>query len=120
MNVTDEELLQALDRIAATPDGEFLYLYLQRAVCELPLTLEPGALQAHHGRRSLAAELMARMAKGIEASGGRDYTSTGQRTERTVIVRSGAVDASAGKRRTARDYFRNNDPELAESKPAGR
>lgn len=66
--ITDQDMAEALDRIARTPDGEVLYLYLQKALMGVPTSTEACALTANHGRRSFASELMGFMSKGISAS----------------------------------------------------
>jgi hypothetical protein len=113
-HISDEELLQALDRIARTPDGALLYLYFQRAVLELfrDPSANNGALRAHEGRRNFAAELMGRMARGIDESG-RATTSqrTGYTTERPVVFRT--AGNTAGKSRlSVRERIAADDPEL--------
>lgn len=66
--ISDEDTTRALDRIARTPDGTILYRCLQKVLCGVSGTTEGGALQNEHGRRSLARDLMARMAQGIDES----------------------------------------------------
>lgn len=68
--ITDEEMHQAIDRIARSEDGHLLYLYFQKALCATTTT--ESALPRNEGRRSFAAELMAIMAKGIRESGRAD------------------------------------------------
>lgn len=67
--------LDAVDRIARTPDGAALYVFLQRRLMAVPVTFEPGALQWDHGERSFASRLIGLMAKGIYESGGRTGTT---------------------------------------------
>lgn len=112
MSVTDEEMRAAIDRIARTPDGEVLYRYLQSILQELPRSFEAGALQAHVGRRTLAHDLMARMAEGLDASG-RPGTDTP--SERAVALARGkpvAVSRPRGiaRRVPATDPFVDPDP----------
>lgn len=116
-DVTDKELLEALDRIARTSDGEALYLYLMRVVMEIP---QQGALKAHSGRRSLAAELMGKMARGMDESSGRPADTSSDAggpasSRRVVVFRS--ERASPGRRLSPRDWLAANDPELAVSAP---
>lgn len=108
MIVNRDDLLEALDRIARTPDGQALYLYLQWIAQTIPEAPDPsdGALRANFGRRSLALELMARMGKGIEESG------RSSSRDSPVIFRAPAGGA-ANKRLTARERIARSDPELA-------
>jgi hypothetical protein len=77
----DEKIINdAIDRIACTSDGEILYRYLQQVVCETSIPPTDSALREHSGRRRFAADLMGLMAKGIDASGGRNGS------ERPVIL----------------------------------
>lgn len=114
--VTDEDLLKGLDRIARTADGELLYLYLQRAMIGTLADHDPsdGALRTEHGRRRFAGELMARMSKGIEESAGSrsSDTSSGKRAERPVVFRTQPAARVAG-HVSAREHFRSHDPEYA-------
>jgi hypothetical protein len=69
--VAEKLLLEAIDRIARTPDGQLQYVWLQRQLMAvLPMT-DPCALSTHHGERLFAARLIGHMAKGIIESGGR-------------------------------------------------
>lgn len=105
--IDSEELLQALDRIARTSDGQLLYLYFQRVMLELPLEPHPSdsALRDLNGRRSLAGELMGRMAKGMSESG------SGTPAERPVVFAPRGA-ASLGARGSARQRLIASDPEL--------
>lgn len=108
--ISDNELNQALDRIARTPDGELLYRHLQKSLMGSLDDHAPSesALRTEHGRRKFAAELMAKMAKGIDQSGGHTNTS---RTERTVVFRARESGARA-KPGSFREWATDNDPEL--------
>ncbi|MGD1017293.1 MAG: hypothetical protein ABR863_12775 [Roseiarcus sp.] len=66
--VTKEDLDLAIDRIARTPDGVTLYLYLQKILCGVVTDNSERSLQQDHGRRSFARDLMALMADGIALS----------------------------------------------------
>ena len=66
--VSDDDLKLAIDRIARTPDGVTLYLYLQKALCGVVSDGSERSLQSDHGRRSFARDLMALMAEGIALS----------------------------------------------------
>lgn len=107
--ITDEELNQALDRIARTADGELLYRYLQKILMGSLDEHAPSesALRTEHGRRRFAAELMAHMRKGIDESGG--HTDS-KRSERTIIFRARESVARA-KPRSFGEWVRDNDPE---------
>jgi hypothetical protein len=70
--ISDDDFKQAFDDMARTPAGRLVYLHLQRTLCQLCPSDQPGALRRHEGRRTFAGELMAMMAKGIEQSGGSD------------------------------------------------
>ena len=88
--ITDEEMHAAIDRIARTADGELFYRWLQLELQRLPLTADQGALLVSHGRRSLASDLMGRMARGLDESGGR--TESGSSADRPVVIsRAGSV-----------------------------
>jgi hypothetical protein len=107
MNVDDELLDKAIDRIARTSDGAMLYLFLQKALSAVPLDTSGYALPQNHGRRSFASELMAKMAAGIrDAHGGRDPTDS----PITFAVREPVKLAG---RESARSFLSRTDPELA-------
>lgn len=67
-NIDNQQIAEAWDRIARTPDGQIVYRHLQRLRLGLATDLKSGALRAFEGRRSLAADLMAYMAEGISQS----------------------------------------------------
>lgn len=66
--IDHQRFKDAWDRIARTEDGQLIYRHLQRIRMGMAPSLEDGALRHCEGRRSLAADLMAHMAKGIEQS----------------------------------------------------
>jgi hypothetical protein len=68
---TNKFCLEALDRIARTPDGAAFYVFLQRRLMSVHAVDDHGALRQNHGERTFAAELISAMAKGIFESGGR-------------------------------------------------
>jgi hypothetical protein len=68
---TNKFCLEAIDRVARTPDGAALYVFLQRRLMSVPLDISDGALRQDHGERTFAAKLISCMAKGIFESGGR-------------------------------------------------
>lgn len=66
IEVPQDAIKEAIDRIARTPDGLTLYRYLQRECLRvLGDPTQKRALPVLEGRRSFAAELMAYMADGI-------------------------------------------------------
>jgi hypothetical protein len=67
--ITDEQVANALDRIARTDDGWLLYLSLERTMLAVMDTADSGALLAHNGQRILASRIRSLMSKGIEESG---------------------------------------------------
>src|ERR1700691_1560410 len=68
---TNAFCLEAIDRIARTPDGAALYVFLQRRLMSIPAENSKGALRSDLGERTFAAKLISAMAKGIFESGGR-------------------------------------------------
>lgn len=107
MNVEDEHLRGAIDRISRTPDGRMLYLFLQKTLSSFPVTDgSVDALRDHNGRRMFAHDLMAIMAAGIrETHGGRDPTDG-------PITFAGPKPVAVSGRTSARDWLARNDPEL--------
>jgi hypothetical protein len=63
--IESQDIKDAWDRIARTPDGLLIYRHLQRILMG---TAGPddGALPRLEGRRRLAADLMAYMAEGVQ------------------------------------------------------
>jgi hypothetical protein len=84
--ITDDLLKEAIDRIARTPDGRLLYLWLQRRMMGVCASTEPGALQTDHGERRFASTLIGLMAKGMDESGGRDTSTGGRGTSEPAII----------------------------------
>jgi hypothetical protein len=68
---TNKFCLEAIDRIARTPDGAALYVFLQRRLMSISVIEGHGALRLDQGERTFAAKLISVMAKGIFESGGR-------------------------------------------------
>jgi len=67
-DIADEDIREALDRIARTADGRLLYRYLQKILCDVtPPEIPDGALPRQEGKRSFARNLMELMAEGIDA-----------------------------------------------------
>jgi hypothetical protein len=103
---TNAFCLEAIDRIARTPDGAALYVFLQRRLMSITPAESDGALRQDQGERTFAAKLIAVMAKGIFESGGRaghTGSSIGPGgSEQPVVVpspRAVRVDAGSGTRR---------------------
>ena len=91
IEVTDEQVKDALQRIARTPDGEVLYRFLQKELMGvLSSGASEGAFREHNGRRSFASTLMGLMADGIETSG---------RNANVIFRRSGSVSNASGEQR---------------------
>lgn len=113
--ITDEETAAALDRIARTSDGELLYRHLQKHLMGTIADHAPddSALRTEHGMRRFAASLMAKMARGIDESGGSSTSSgtDGKRSERTVVFAPSKPGVS-GRHVSARDYLAKHDPEF--------
>jgi hypothetical protein len=86
--ITDKDIDEALDRIARTPTASFSTATFQKTLMGTLAEHAPkqSALRTEHGRRRFAAELMAKMAKGIDESGGRNDSSS-RASERTVVFR---------------------------------
>lgn len=77
-------LIEAIDRIARTPDGRSLYVYCQKRMMETCITSEASTLQRSEGERSFASHLRGLMETGILESGGRS-TSTGSIDDEPVV-----------------------------------
>jgi hypothetical protein len=75
--ITEDQLREAIDRVARTRDGRMLYLFLQRHMMGIPSDMSGGALRRNLGERIFASKLIGLMAKGIQDSGGRTEPSTG-------------------------------------------
>jgi hypothetical protein len=104
---SQQAIVEAIDRIARTPDGAALYVFLQRRVMWVPPSTEKGALRADHGERSFASKLIGLMAKGIHESGGRTSSGTSNsgsdNVEQPVVVPiSGPVRLEPGPRGAGR------------------
>jgi hypothetical protein len=96
--LTDQDMRDALDRVARSSDGVLLYRYLQKTLCAVTTDSMPeGALRRNEGRRSLAAELMGLMAEGIRSSGRADSPVTFALAGARAVART----RGAGRRVTA-------------------
>ena len=78
--LAEKFLLEAIDRIARSPDGRLQYLYLQRRMMAVTAASDPCALASDNGERRFAARLIGLMATGISESGGRTDSSDPSRT----------------------------------------
>jgi hypothetical protein len=78
---TTQACLEAIDRIARTPDGATFYVFLQRRLMAIAITDSDGALRQDQGERTFAAKLIGQMAKGIFESGGRTGSSDGNSSD---------------------------------------
>jgi hypothetical protein len=93
ISIETDEIREAIDRIARTPDGHLLYRFFQKTLCAVAAgNVDDGALRQHEGRRRFASEMMGLMAKGIDDS---------DRYAITFSV-SGAVRANSGPRGAGR------------------
>jgi hypothetical protein len=66
--ISEETMREAIDRIGRTPDGELLYLYLQRRLMEVDRSGRVRALRLENGQRIFASELMSLLSLGLEES----------------------------------------------------
>jgi hypothetical protein len=87
--VITETIIQALDRIGRTPDGEVLRRYLLSVVLEVSSQPDDGALREHNGRRRFASDLMTHMGEGTDGRRtGSSDTTDDRSTERPKHRRS--------------------------------
>lgn len=70
------EEIEGIKRLSMTYDGRLLHRFFRRVLEGYLHSVDASALLANNGRRSLAFELMAHMAEGIESSGGRTGSSS--------------------------------------------
>lgn len=85
--ISTKLLQEAIDRIARTPDGRSLYLFCQRRMMAVNVSMDPSTLQRSEGERTFAAHLIGLMATGISESGGRTSSSgTGSDSPEQPIV----------------------------------
>jgi hypothetical protein len=110
VNVTDDDLKEAIKRIGLTLDGELLYLWLQKRQLTVDYTTEPGALQQANGQRILAAELMVFLSAGI------NETYAGARSDHITVFKLAEPTSPAGERdwsakwRAKRGILREPEP----------
>jgi hypothetical protein len=95
--INEKLLLEAIDRIARSPDGRSLYLYLQRRLMAVAISDDPSALNSDNGERRFAARLIGLMATGMAESGGRTGSSdSGPSGEQQPIVFAVAKPVTLG------------------------
>ena len=88
---TQQACLEAIDRIARTPDGATFYVFLQRRLMSISVAESDGALRQDQGERTFAARLIGLMATGIFESGGRTSSTSSGGTgdgEQPIVVPS--------------------------------
>lgn len=98
---TNQFCIAAIDRIARTPDGAALYVFLQRRLMSISITDSDGALRQDQGERTFAAKLISTMAKGIFESGGRtgitgSSSGPGGSEQPVVVLSPRAVSVDRG------------------------
>lgn len=94
-----QEEREALGRIGLTGDGLLLHRYLRRVLEAVADFQTDGALFAQNGRRTLARDLMAMMAAGIESN-----RAGSSPADSPILARSGgpvAVSRAGARRRGA-------------------
>ena len=99
---TQQEIEASVDRIAMTPDGQNLYVFLQRRLMKLPNPTARGALRSNLGERTFASELIGLMAKGIAESVNRTSSASSDGAEQPVVVPTAGPRAVAGGRGAGR------------------
>lgn len=101
---TQKEIEASLDRIAMTPDGHNLYIFLQRRIMTVTPAPTDGALRQDEGERSFAAKLTGLMAKGIAESDGRTSSSSASSSgaEQPVVLPVAEPRAVGGPRGAGR------------------
>jgi len=100
---TPAEIKDSLDRIAMTPDGRNLYVFLQRRLMKVPSETSDSALRANQGERSFALELIGLMAKGIAESVNRTNSSASDvGPEQPVVIGSAQPVSTGGPRGAGR------------------
>jgi hypothetical protein len=82
-----KEEIDAIERLARSPDGPFIRRYFRRVLESCRLTDDAGALQRHEGARILARDFLVHMDRGLETP--LDRTSD-------TILRSPSPVARAG------------------------
>lgn len=99
--MTRDDLHEALDRIARTPDGRIFYRFLQEKLMEAIDPGSDGALRRDLGERIFAAKLTSLMGKGIQESAGGSSIddTTGGAEPLIVIARPKPVDVGPGRPR---------------------
>jgi hypothetical protein len=98
---TQKEIEASIDRIAMTPDGQNLYVFLQRRLMTVTPETPGSALRTSEGERIFASKLIGLMAKGIAESVNRT-SSTASGAEQPVVVSSAEPRAVPGSRGAGR------------------
>jgi hypothetical protein len=98
---TQKEIEASIDRIAMTPDGQNLYVFLQRRLMTVTPETPGSALRTSEGERIFASKLIGLMAKGIAESVNRTSSSAGSSGAEQPVVVSTAQPVSAGRPRGA-------------------
>lgn len=98
---TQKEIVDSLERIAMTPDGRNLYIFLQRRLMAVKPAASDGALRQYEGERSFAHELIGLMAKGIAESVNRASHSAGSSGAEQPVVTGSAKPVATGSHRGA-------------------
>ena len=101
--INEKLLLEAIDRIARTPDGRSLYMYLQKRLMAVPTSDDVSALNSDTGERRFAARLIGLMATGMAESGGRTGSSdSGPSGEQPIVFAVAKPVALGGARGAGR------------------
>jgi hypothetical protein len=81
VSISEDDMAGAIDRIGMSPDGELLYLWLQKRLTRVVHSSEVGALQSENGQRILASELMGLLSAGINEA------HAGSRSDRIAVFK---------------------------------
>jgi hypothetical protein len=100
---TQKEIEASIDRIAMSPDGANLYIFLQRKLMKVIDPNSRGALRANLGERIFASELIGLMARGIAESVNRTSSSgSSGGAEQPVVLPTGKPVSTGGPRGAGR------------------
>jgi hypothetical protein len=90
--IDNQDIAEALDRLARTPDGGMLYRFLQKTLMTVSQpSANDGALRQMEGRRMFASELMGHMSEGIAESDRTAITFASSAAARTSLGPRGAA-----------------------------
>ena len=95
--IDQQQVNEALARIARTADGRIFYVGLQKVLMGVPSQPSDGALRENLGRRSFASELMAVMAEAMSETDPSD--DPGSRPVIFALSKPAAVAGTRGSRR---------------------